>query len=59
MRRIIMYGLKLGWIVPVIVLFVLITVILVGIYQLNSDGNPWYFGESDMTNSGWDFLRGN
>jgi len=49
-----MYGFKFGWIVPVIVLFVLFTVIGVGIYQLNSDGNPWYF-ESN-TNSGWGFL---
>jgi len=50
-----MYGLKLGWMVPAIVLFVLIAVIGVGIYQLNSDGNPWYFGGSN-TNSGWEFL---
>jgi hypothetical protein len=50
----IMYGFKFGWIVPVIVLFVLFTVIGVGIYQLNSDGNPWYL-ESN-TNSGWGFL---
>ena len=52
-----MYGLKFGWIIPVIVLFVLITVIGVGIYQLNSDGNPWDFGGSDMSNSRWDFLK--
>ena len=51
-----MYGYKIGWIVPVIVLSVLIFVIGVGIYQLNSDGNPWYFGGSDMSNSGWVFL---
>ena len=50
-----MYGYKLGWIVPVIVLFFIITVIGVGIYQINSDGNPWNFG-SDTPNSGWDFL---
>ena len=50
-----MFGHKLGWIVPVIVLSVLITVIWIGIYQINSDGNPWYFG-SDTQNSGWDFL---
>jgi len=36
-----MNSLKLGWIFPGIVLSVLITVIGVGIYQLNSDGNPW------------------
>jgi len=35
----------LGWIIPVIVLIILIVVITVGIYQLNSDGNPWNFGE--------------
>jgi len=51
-----MYGYKLGWIVPVIVLSVLITVIGVGIYQINSDGNPWDFGRSDIPSSGWDFL---
>ena len=49
-----MYGFKLGWIVPAIVLLILIAVVGVGMYQLNSDGNPWYF-ESD-TNSGWEFL---
>jgi len=49
-----MYGFKFGWLIPVIVLFVLITAVGVGIYQLNSDGNPWYF-END-TNSGWVFL---
>ena len=36
-----MNSLKLGWIFPGIVLSVLITVVGVGIYQLNSDGNPW------------------
>jgi len=40
-----MNGLKLGWIVLVVVLITLIIVIAVGIYQLNSDGNPWDFGE--------------
>jgi len=40
-----MNGLKLGWIVPIIVLITLIIVIAVGIYQLNSHGNPWDFGE--------------
>ena len=51
-----MYGFKFGWMVPVIVLFVLFTVIGVGIYQLNSDGNPWNLGGSDMPKSGWDYL---
>jgi uncharacterized membrane protein len=32
-----MYGLKFGWIIPIIVLLVLITAIGVCIYQLNSD----------------------
>jgi len=45
-----MYGYKLGWIVSAIVLFVLIAVIGLGIYQLNSDGNPWNFGGSDISN---------
>ncbi|WP_461255103.1 hypothetical protein [Treponema sp. R80B11-R83G3] len=49
-----MYGLKLDWIIPVIILFVLISVIAIGIYQLNSDGNPWYFG--DETVHLWYFL---
>jgi len=43
------------WIVPIIVLFILISVIGVGIYQLNSDGNPWYFGGS-YSSTGWYFL---
>jgi hypothetical protein len=47
-----MNGFKLGWIVPIIVLFVLITVIWVGIYQLNSDGNPWDFSGSNMPEAG-------
>jgi len=51
-----MNGSKLGRIVPVIVLFVLFSVIGVGIYQFNSDGNPWNFGGNDMPGSGWDFL---
>ena len=50
-----MFGYKLGWIVPVIVLSVLIAVIGLGIYQLNSDGNPWDFGKSDISSSGWSF----
>jgi len=49
-----MYGLKIGWIVPVIVLFFLIAAVGVGIYQLNSDGNPWFFGEEPVYR--WDFL---
>jgi len=53
-----MNGFKLGWIVPVIVLFVLITVTGVGIYQLNSDGNPWYFGRNDMPGYGLVFSGG-
>jgi hypothetical protein len=50
-----MYGLK-GWILPIIVLIALIVTIWVGIYQLNSDGNPWYFGESEPQS--WYFLDG-
>jgi len=50
-----MNGYKLGWIVPVIVFFVLFSVIGVGIYQINSDGNPWNFG-SDIQTPGWYFL---
>jgi len=38
-----MYGYKLGWIILFIVLITLIVVIGVGIYQLNSEGNPWNF----------------
>jgi hypothetical protein len=48
-----MYFLK-SWIIPIIVLTVLITVMGVGIYQLNSDGNPWDFGGSDFKS--WAFL---
>ena len=44
-----MNSLKLGWIFPGIVLIVLITVIGVGIYQLNSDGNPRDFGKKQVT----------
>jgi len=51
-----MYGYRLGWIVPVIVFFVLFSVIGVGIYQLNSDGNPWNFGGNNIPSSGWYFL---
>jgi hypothetical protein len=51
-----MYGYKLGWIVQVIVFSVLIIVIGVGIYQINSNGNPWDFGGSDISGSGWYFL---
>jgi len=54
-----MFGFKLGWIVSIIVLSVLIAVIGIGIYQINSDGNPWYFGESDISRYRWDFLKGN
>ena len=36
-----MNSLKLSWIFPGIVLSVLIIIVGVGIYQLNSDGNPW------------------
>jgi hypothetical protein len=51
-----MYGLNLGRIISVIVLIVLIAVIGVGIYQLNSDGNPWDFGGRDIP-AGWGFLK--
>jgi hypothetical protein len=50
-----MCGIKIGWIIPVIVLMVLITVIGIGIYQINSDGNPWFFGEEPVYQ--WEFLR--
>ena len=43
-----MCGLGFGRIIPIIMLFIIITVIVVGIYQLNSDGNPWYFGEEPV-----------
>ena len=51
-----MYGFKFGWIVPAIVLFALLVVMGVGIYQVNMNENPWYFGESN-TNAGWEFLK--
>jgi hypothetical protein len=49
-----MYGLK-GWMVPIIVLIVLIAVIGVGIFQINSKENPWDFGGSDF--KVWSFLE--
>jgi hypothetical protein len=52
-----MSGFK-GWIVPVIVLITLIAVIGVGIYQLNSEKNPWDYGNDSYT-SGWYFLERN
>ena len=48
-----MNSLKLGWIFPGIVLSVLIIVVGVGIYQLNSDGNPWNRKKPDYNH---DFL---
>jgi len=51
-----MFGFKMGWIVSIIVLSVFISVMGVGIYQSNSDGNPWYFGGSNP-NAGWAFLK--
>jgi hypothetical protein len=51
-----MYGFKLGWVVPAIVLSVLLIVIGVGIYQVNMNENPWYFGETNA-NAGWEFLK--
>jgi len=50
-----MNSLKQGWIFPILIFFVLIAVIAVGIYQLNSEGNPWYFGKSDISRFHWDF----
>jgi hypothetical protein len=49
-----MHSIK-GWIIPIIMLIVLITVIGVGIYQLNSEKNPWDFRESNTFKS-WSFL---
>jgi hypothetical protein len=49
-----MYGLKSDWTIPIIILFIFISVIGIGIYQLNSDGNPWYFGKEPVYQ--WDFL---
>jgi len=40
--------LKLGWIFPAIVLSVLIIVIGVGIYQVNSGKNPWNFDKKPI-----------
>jgi len=55
-----MYDFKFRWLVPIIVLFILLIVIGVGIYQLNSDGNPWNFGGSTIPDdTGWDFLKKN
>jgi len=51
-----MYGFKFGWIVPAVVLSFLLIVIGVGIYQVNMNRNPWYFGETN-TNAGWEFLK--
>ncbi|GBU27560.1 hypothetical protein R84B8_01094 [Treponema sp. R8-4-B8] len=50
-----MYGIRFSWIVPIIILFVLTAVIGIGIYQLNSDGNPWFFGKEPEYV--WDFLK--
>ena len=50
-----MNSLKLGWIFPGIVLSVLITVVGVGIYQLNSDKNPWSFDKKQKNHE--DFLE--
>jgi len=41
-----MFGFKLNFIIPIIVLLILFIVIWVGIYQLYSDGNPWNFVEA-------------
>ena len=43
-----MNSLKLGWIFPGIMLSVLITVIGIGIYQVNSDKNPWSFDKKPV-----------
>jgi hypothetical protein len=50
-----MNSFKLGWIIPIIMLIILITVIGVGVYQINSEKNPWDFGGNDNSASGWDF----
>jgi len=50
-----MNSLKFGWIFPGIVLSVLITVAGVGIYQLNSDKNPWSFDKKQINHR--DFLK--
>jgi len=44
-----MSGFKLGWLVPVIVLLILLTVIGVGIYQINSNKNPWNFSKTSSS----------
>jgi len=44
-----MYGSKLSWIVPIIVLFVLITVIVVGIKQNKSDGTVGIINNSAVS----------
>jgi len=49
-----MYGIKLGWIIPVFVLLVLFTVIAVGIYQLNFEGNPWSPDKKEIQNTNYD-----
>jgi len=49
-----MFSSKIGWIIPFIVLFILFSVIAVGIYQLNTNGNPWFFGKEPVYH--WEFL---
>jgi len=44
-----MCGFKLGWIIPIIVLLILLAVIGVGIYQINSDRNPWNLSENNIS----------
>jgi len=44
-----MCGFKLGWLVPVFVLIILLIVMGVGIYQTNSNKNPWNFSESNVS----------
>jgi hypothetical protein len=48
-----------GWIVPIIMLSILLTVIWVGIFQANSEINPWDIGRSDITRARWSFLEKN
>jgi len=45
-----MYGIRFDWLIPVIVLSVLVAVLGLGIYQINSDRNPWDFGRNDNLN---------
>jgi len=45
-----MNSLKLGWIFPVFVLLDLITVIGVGVYQVNSEKNPWHYDKKPIYN---------